>query len=142
MLSEALIYKETGCSANESNVWVMKKLSSSPNLDKLFYCLSLHPQLTKPFIRASDILGALAAYYQDVDFRPNKPVIADAFRSGVVCNSATVGTPVVEEKEPVVEKKIVIGSKETPEFLKPKTNAQGIKVREPKVDIANLEIVF
>ena len=32
---------------------------------------TLHPQLNKPFIRNSDLIGALVGYYQGIDMRPN-----------------------------------------------------------------------
>lgn len=105
LLSEGLLYKETGVCAEKGNDWRMKKMASNPNLESLYYCLTLHPQMSKPFLRTSDLLGALTCYYQGLDFRPktsqeraveqlknmtvayipetDKSTIADAFESSV-----------------------------------------------------------
>jgi DNA polymerase III subunit gamma/tau len=135
MLSEAMIYKETEVAAADNTEWRMKSLSSSPNIDKLFYCLSLHPQLTKPYIRTSDILGALASYYQDVDFRPN------SIRSPAINEPKKESVKEELKKEPIKEK-IKLGTEEIPKFLKPKTNSSGMRVREKRSDISSMEIVF
>lgn len=91
MLGEAVLYKETKVAYDEQCEPRLKKLASYPELERLFYCLTLHPQMNKPYLRTSDVVAAIASFYQGIDFRPNKgPVIADAFRPGVVCGPAVV----------------------------------------------------
>ena len=70
MLSEAMIYKVTRVACDDGHEERLKSIASCPNLESLFYCLTLHPQLCKPFVRTSDLLGAISCYYQDVNFKP------------------------------------------------------------------------
>jgi DNA polymerase-3 subunit gamma/tau len=70
MLSEAMIYKVTRVACDDGHEERLKSIASCPNLESLFYCLTLHPQLCKPFVRTSDLLGAISCYYQDVSFKP------------------------------------------------------------------------
>ncbi len=70
LLAEAIVCKETKYSFEEDHFDRLYKMGTNPNCEKLYYCLTLHPQMNKDFIRTTDILGALACYYQNVDFRP------------------------------------------------------------------------
>ena len=72
------------------------------NVESLYYNLTLNPQMSKGYVRSSDLVGCIACYYQGMDFRP----------------SGSMGG----------EPKISIGVKETPEFLKPQVR-NGVKVR-------------
>jgi len=92
LLSEGLLYKETGVTAEKGNDWRMKKMAESPNLESLYYCLSLHPQMAKPYLRQSDLLGVLVAYYQGVNFKPNS-VPFGTFGSTPITGNGTVSVP-------------------------------------------------
>ena len=49
--------------------------------------------MNKPYLRTSDVVAALASFYQGIDFRPHSgPVIADAFKPSIVCGPAVVET--------------------------------------------------
>ena len=154
MLSEGLLYKETGVSADESNVWRMEKMAKSPNLESLYYCLTLHPQMSKPYLRQSDLLGAVVAYYQGLDFKPkgqmsnclaeprelpktDAPVLIRMRENATPQN---VKTDEIDEKvQEVQEKKIVIGTPNDPLL----TNKEGIKRRPLKAaDISNFDLAF
>ena len=70
MLSEAMLYKVTQVACDDGHEERLKAIASCPNVDDLFYCLTLHPQLCKPFTRTSDLLSAISSYYQGINFRP------------------------------------------------------------------------
>lgn len=74
LLVEAVLLKETGWAYDENEAKGLKVLAKSPNLESLYYSLTLHPQMNKPFMRSTDLLGALVSYYQNVDFRPRKKI--------------------------------------------------------------------
>lgn len=69
LLSEAIICKETGYSYNEAHFDRLNRMGNNPNCESLYYCLTLHPQMNKDYIRTTDLLGALACYYQGMDFK-------------------------------------------------------------------------
>jgi DNA polymerase III subunit gamma/tau len=75
LLSEAMVVKNTGVVYSESNRWSLEKLAKYPTLESLFNVFSLHPLLTKAYIRGSDILGALMDYYNGY---PKKEVVTVA----------------------------------------------------------------
>jgi len=79
LLSEAIICKETGYSYEETHFDRLNRMGNHPNCEDLYYCLTLHPQMNKDYIRTTDILGALACYYQGMNFKPtSNAVIANA----------------------------------------------------------------
>lgn len=106
MLSEIILYKETGVLAEEKNKERFDRMLATGNVESLYYNLTLNPQMSKGYVRSSDLVGCIACYYQGMDFRPHPMV------SGVSSEGA----------------KITIGTKETPEFLKPQMR-NGVKVR-------------
>lgn len=71
LLSEAVLYKETGFVYDDNAEVRLRTMGNNPNAEALLYTLTLHPQLNKPFIRNSDLIGALVGYYQGIDMRPN-----------------------------------------------------------------------
>ena len=70
LLSEAVLYKETGFVYDDNAENRLRTMGNNPNAESLLYTLTLHPQLNKPFIRNSDLIGALVGYYQGIDMRP------------------------------------------------------------------------
>ena len=64
LLSNAMIYKQTGYVDNESFRNSTVNIANSPNIDKLFDTLTMSPQLNKPYMRKCDLLSALAQYYK------------------------------------------------------------------------------
>lgn len=64
LLSNAMIYKQTGYVDNESFRNSTVNIANSPNIDKLFDTLTMSPQLNKPYMRKCDLLSALAQYYR------------------------------------------------------------------------------
>lgn len=70
LLSEAVLYKETGFVYDDNAENRLRTMGNNPNAEALLYTLTLHPQLNKPFIRNSDLIGALVGYYQGIDMRP------------------------------------------------------------------------
>ena len=76
MSSEAMIYRVTQVACDDQHEGRLKAMASCPNLEDLFYCLTLHPQLCKAFVRTSDLLGAISCYYQGVNFRPGMAITA------------------------------------------------------------------
>jgi len=157
MLAEGLLYKETGVSADDSNVWRMKKMAESPNLESLYYCLTLHPQMNKPYLRQSDILGAIVSYYQGLNFKPGSAVVNTIPKEPALAKTEKV--PVAETKPAEIaprirlrenvsstnslepeEQKIVIGTSQANSIFE---NKEGIKRRTPKTaDIANFDLAF
>lgn len=74
MLSEAMLYKVTKVACDDEHEARLKKLSLSPYVEPLFYCITLHPQMSKGFVRTSDLLSCIVSFYQDVNFLPNQKV--------------------------------------------------------------------
>ena len=102
MLGEAVLYKETKVAYDEQCEPRLKKLASYPELERLFYCLTLHPQMNKPYLRTSDVVAAIASFYQGIDFRPYKEsVVTDT------CKPVTPHTLSITEATP--SQKITIG---------------------------------
>lgn len=62
VISNAMIYKTTGYCENERFEESTKKIANHENVNLLFNNLVDNPQLTKPFMRKADLLGALAKY--------------------------------------------------------------------------------
>lgn len=75
LLSEAILCKETGVAYDEKNYNRLMRMGKNPNCETLYYCLTLHPQLSKGYVRGSDLVGCLACYYQGVDFKPGQPIV-------------------------------------------------------------------
>lgn len=98
LLSEAIICKETGYSYEEDHHDRLYRMGMNPNCEKLYYCLTLHPQMNKDFIRATDLLGSLACYYQNVDFRPSALKVSVA---QPVTNNSQPTVPVRTREIPV-----------------------------------------
>lgn len=151
MMAEAILYKETGVACDDRSEPRLKKLSKMPELERLYYCFTLHPQMNKPFLRSSDLVGCIASFYQGLDFRPQAPIVIPQ----TIDISKTSGT--IRMRESAEESKIeapvrtratsgysqvtqtlTIGSPNTPEM----GTANGIRTRPPKTDISNLSIVF
>lgn len=105
LLGEALIAKETDCVYDESARNRLIAMGNHPEAERLFYCLTLHPQMNKPYLRSADLVGCLAAYYQGIDFRPGRSTIADAFKPGIICNSTIAEAPAL----PKVRGRVVAG---------------------------------
>lgn len=74
LLSEAILCKETGFVYPGASYDRLSTMGNNPNAERLYYCLTLHPQMNKPFLRTADLIGALDCYYQGMDFRPNKEI--------------------------------------------------------------------
>lgn len=73
LLSEALICKQTGYAYDGDQAKQrLERMAANPDAERLFYCLTLNPQLSKPYMTTSDLLGALAAFYLGMDFRPGE----------------------------------------------------------------------
>jgi len=71
LLSECMIYGITGfCYDGERAEGRFKKMLKTGNVSDLFYCITMHPQLNKPYTRTTDILSALTCYYEGVKFKP------------------------------------------------------------------------
>ena len=71
ILSEALLYKDTGFCYPGANEQRLKNIGNSEEASRLYYILTLHPQMNKPYLRMADIVGALTCFYEGMDFRPN-----------------------------------------------------------------------
>lgn len=129
LLSEAMIYKATGVCCEDSVEWKFKNMLKTGNVEELFYCITLHPQMNKPYIRTTDILSALSCYYEGVSFNPSKSPSQES--------SASLTR--MREEAP-----IQIGSKDQvkAEALIRLTNKEGIRIRTPKTNIGNLDIAF
>lgn len=63
ILSGAMLYKQTGYVNDERFLSSTRSLASRPNLEKLFTILTEYPQLTKPYVRRADLMGAFAKFY-------------------------------------------------------------------------------
>lgn len=119
LLSEAILCKETGVAYEEKNFNRLMKMGSNPNCEDLYYCLTLHPQLSKGYVRGSDLVGCLACYYQGVSFKPGGSVVPSI-------------TPPKDDKE---EPKLVFGDPnykfpEVPNSSpSPSDTSQGPKIR-------------
>lgn len=71
MLSEAMLYKVTKVACDDQHEGRLKQMSESPNVESLFYCITLHPQMSKGYVRTSDLLSSIVSFYQGVNFLPN-----------------------------------------------------------------------
>lgn len=91
ILGEAILFKETGFVYDEKQRDRMERFCSSPNMERLFYDLTLNPLMTKAYITTSDIVSALSMYYQGVDLR-------NGTKADVATNVSTV-----PREEPKVE---------------------------------------
>lgn len=91
ILGEAILFKETGFVYDEKQRDRMERFCSSPNMERLFYDLTLNPLMTKAYITTSDIVSALSMYYQGVDLR-------NGTKADVTTNVSTV-----PREEPKVE---------------------------------------
>lgn len=124
MLSEAMLYKVTKVACDEDHEARLKKLSESPYVEQLFYCITLHPQMSKGFVRTSDLLSCIVSFYQDVNFLPNQKVDFSKVNNNEI--------NMIEE-----EKRIKIGSDKGVAWLdKPITN-NGVAVRRRNVATRN-----
>ena len=72
ILSEALLYKDTGFCYPGSSEERLKKIGNCEEAARLYYILTLHPQMNKPFLRMADIVGVLTCFYEGMDFRPDQ----------------------------------------------------------------------
>ena len=71
ILSEALLYKDTGFCYPGASEQRLKNIGNSEEAARLYYILTLHPQMNKPYLRMADIVGALTCFYEGMHFRPN-----------------------------------------------------------------------
>lgn len=69
ILGEAVLFKQTGFVYDEKQRDRMERFANNPNMERLFYDLTLSPVLSKAYITTSDLVSTLGAYYQGVDFR-------------------------------------------------------------------------
>ncbi len=99
MLSEAILCKETGVAYEEKNHDRLMRMGTNPNCEKLYYCLTLHPQLSKGYVRGSDLVGCIACYYQGVDFRPGVPVVPNRSEQKITIGTPGYTPPFLESKE-------------------------------------------
>lgn len=122
LLSEVMIYKATGVCCEDKVEWRFKNMLATGNVDELFYCITLHPQMNKPYIRTTDILSALSCYYEGISFKPKNASKEESI-------------------ERLRETRVQIGTPNPETLITPKNNV-GIKVRTPKTDIGNMNIAF
>ena len=105
LLSEAILCKETGVAYEEKNYNRLMRMGKNPNCETLYYCLTLHPQLSKGYVRGSDLVGCLACYYQGVDFKPGQPILPSSTREEKIVIGVPnppnifVDTPIAEDKK-------------------------------------------
>lgn len=69
IISNVMIYKNTGYINDDRFEDSMKSLSMNSNIKNLFDILTKHPQLCKPYMRKADLLAALADYYNTIPVR-------------------------------------------------------------------------
>ena len=106
LLSEAVLYKETGFIYDDNAKFRLGPMGNNPNAEALLYTLTLHPQLNKPFIRNSDLIGALVGYYQGIDMRPGN-IRENKIQIGVPGKS--INDIIPETPQPVVRTRIKKG---------------------------------
>lgn len=136
LLSEAMIYKDTRVSYDGDFAEKrFKKMIKSGNLEELFYCLTLHPQMNKPFIRTTDILSALSCYYEGASFNPLKKNenVTLVYEDEKETPKLKIGTDDLS--------KYPLGNKRLQEQESPSTTSK-IRTRERKSSIGELDIVF
>ena len=63
ILSGAVLYRQTGYVNDERFQSSTASLASRSNLTELFTILTEYPQLTKPYVRRADLMGAFAKFY-------------------------------------------------------------------------------
>lgn len=142
MLAEANIVRQTGCVYDDSTRARLERMGAQDEAARLLYCLTLHPQMNKPYLRNTDLLACLSAYYDGIDFRPNTmPRIETVTVQRLVEEKPVVKT-VTQEVQQLEEPKIVIGV-EHPEkdILKPEVK-NGRPRRPIAPSIENLNIAF
>lgn len=105
LLSEAILCKETGVAYEEKNYNRLMRMGSNPNCEDLYYCLTLHPQLSKGYVRGSDLIGCIACYYQGVNFRPGQTIIPTQQEKKIVIGVPGYELPMKGAVEPPGEKK-------------------------------------
>ena len=139
MLSEAVIANRTGCVYDDSTRDRLERMGRNDESARLLNCLTLHPQMNKPYLRTSDLLACLTSYYDDVDFRPG-------FKSAPAVPAGEPKLRTVRETNPAEPAKIVIGNPDpkVAEKIIPPTrtiNNNGNKIRQV-VDLSNIDIAF
>lgn len=65
ILSGAMLYRHTGYVNDERFQSSTASLASRDNLARLFTILTEYPQLTKPYVRRADLIGAFAKFYAE-----------------------------------------------------------------------------
>lgn len=134
MLSEAMLYKVTKVACDDDHEARLKKLSESPYVEQLFYCITLHPQMSKGYVRTSDLLSCIVSFYQDVNFLPNQKVDFSIGNNGTFMSDRNF-----DNKVTMIDfsNKVKIGSdKEVGWLEKPVTN-NGVPVRRRNVPSRN-----
>ena len=63
LVAEAVLWKQTGYKYSET-AYGLEVLGKHENIQDLFELLTTHPLLNKPFIRTTDLIGALMSFYQ------------------------------------------------------------------------------
>lgn len=71
ILSEAVLYRDTGFCYPGANEERLKTIGKSDEAVRLYYILTLHPQMNKGYLRTADLIGALTCFYEGLDFRPD-----------------------------------------------------------------------
>ena len=99
MLAEALLVKETGIVYEEKARDRLMKFANNPNTESLYYCLTLHPAMNKPFLRTTDLIGCLMAYYQGMDFKPKAPILVPTVQDVNPIPQTTLLTTAVQSAE-------------------------------------------
>lgn len=136
MLAEALMCKETKVAYSDDKFDRLWKMGNNPNCEKLYYCLTLHPQMTKGYIRTTDLLGCIVAYYQGMDFMtPYKGIPLISTTPSVVRTDISPDICLLREENTtkpnsISEVKVSLGSREEPKILKPTVDDKGIPVRQ------------
>lgn len=139
MLSEAMLYRVTKVACDEQHEARLKTLSEAPYVESLFYCLTLHPQMSKGYVRTSDLLSCIVSFYQDVNFKPGNAIVVESRGDNKQpkFGDLTVST-VLLTKESNSETPIKIGSDKKLEWLEnekeetPKIRTRAIAPRERK----------
>ena len=137
LLSEAMICGLTNFAYDD---WAYNELhawGTNPDAERLFNIMSMHPQMSKPYLRNSDLLSALACYYRGDDFNPNNninisttPITYPNIISGEngMPDTKLLNNPTQRLKE----EKVVLGTTDTSKIPTPIINNNGIKVRTRK----------
>lgn len=78
VLSNAMLYKQTGYIEDERFAQSIKQIASADHLDNLFRLMTLHPMMNKPYLRKADLLCVLSQYYREEQALPVKKDLSDA----------------------------------------------------------------